>query len=309
MRARLGINNCFAVKRWPRPDDWASIVRNDLGLDTVELSLDLLAGPDTPAGRDRLAEQTRIALVRHGLRADTVFTGLAAYSLNLLMHPDAEYRAAARRWYREAIDLTAQLGATAVGGHVGAMTVADAADPRRRAQRRVNLREHLTEIAAYAHERGLDHLLVENLVTDREPSTISSIENILTERSVVRAPVQLCLNLGHPFVCGGSPRDRDPYAWLAHFGPRIAEVQLQQSDGLGDHHWPFTPERNAAGRVDPGKVLDTLAGAGVTDALLILEVIPAFEADDRQVIADLRASAEVWRNALEERALEERSLS
>jgi sugar phosphate isomerase/epimerase len=309
MRATLGINNCFAVKRWPRPDDWAAIVSNDLGLDTVELSLDLLAGPTAfdlltgPAARDRLAEQTRAALARHGLRAGTVFTGLAAYSLNLFMHPDAEYRAAARRWYRQAIDLTAQLGATAVGGHVGALTVPDGADPATRAQRWAGLREHLADLAAYAQERGLDHLLVENLVTDREPSTISSIENILAERSVAHAPVQLCVDLGHPFVCGGSPADRDPYAWLAHFGPRIAEVQLQQSDGLADHHWPFTPERNATGLVDPARVLDTLAGAGVTDILLILEVIPPFEQDDRQVIGDLRASAEVWRQALAERGL------
>src|SRR5579862_5032696 len=303
MRARLGINNCFAVKRWPQPDDWASIVANDLGLDTVELSLDLLADPDTRAGRDRLAERTRAALARHDLRADTVFTGLAAYSLNLLMHPDAEYRAAAHRWYQQVIDLTAQLGATAAGGHVGTLTVPDAADPAVRAQRWAGLREHLAELAAYAHQRGLDHLVVENLVTDREPSTMVLLENLLAERSVVHAPVQLCLDLGHPFVSGGSPADCDPYAWLAHFGPRIAEVQLQQSDGLGDRHWPFTPEHHAAGRVDPGKVLDTLAAAGVDDMLLILEVIPAFEADDRQVIADLRASADAWRAALAERGM------
>jgi hypothetical protein len=37
--------------------------------------------------------------------------------------------------------------------------------------------------------------------------------------------------------------------------------------------------------------------------LLILEVIPAFETDDRQVIRDLRASAEMWRSALAERGL------
>jgi len=129
------------------------------------------------------------------------------------------------------------------------------------------------------------------------------IEDILAERSVAQAPVQLCLDLGHPFVCGGSPADRDPYAWLEHFGPRIAEVQLQQSDGLGDHHWPFTPERNATGLVHPGRVLDTLAAAGVTDVLLILEVIPAFEADDRQVLSDLRASVKVWADALAERGL------
>jgi sugar phosphate isomerase/epimerase len=250
-----------------------------------------------------MAEQTRVALVRHGLRADTVFTGLAAYSLNLLMHPERDYRDAAVRWYFNAIDLTAALGATAVGGHVGSLSVADSADPARRAQRWTGLRHHLAELAAYAHQCGLDHLLVENLVTDREPSTMALIEEILAERAVDRVPVQLCLDLGHPFVCGGSPADCDPYAWLAHFGPRIAEIQLQQSDGLADHHWPFTPEHNATGRVDPGKVLDTLAAAGAADALLILEVIPAFEADDAQVLSDLRASAEVWRAALAERGL------
>ena len=206
MHARLGINNCFAVKRWPRPDDWAAIVRDDLGLDTVELSLDLLEGPGTPAGRTRMAEQTRVALVRHGLRAETTFTGLAAYSFNLLMHPDAEYRAAARRWYKQLIDLTAQLGATAAGGHVGTLSVPDAADPAARAQRWAGLRDYLAELAAYACQAGLDRLLVENLVTDREPSTMVLIDNILSERAVARAPVQLCLDLGHPFVCAGSPR-------------------------------------------------------------------------------------------------------
>jgi sugar phosphate isomerase/epimerase len=250
-----------------------------------------------------MAEQTRAALSRHGLRAETTFTGLAAYSLNLLMHPEAEYRAAARRWYKQVIELTAQLGATATGGHVGSLSVPDWSDPATRARRWADLRDTLAELAAYAHQAGLDHLLVENLVTDREPSTMALIETIVTERSVAHAPIQLCLDLGHPFVCGGSPADRDPYAWIEHFGPRIAEVQLQQGDGLADHHWPFTPERNATGLVDPGRVLDTLAAAGVADVLLILEVIPAFEGDDQQVISDLRASVQVWTQALAERGL------
>ena len=42
MRARLGINTCFAVKRWPRPRDWAPIVRWQLGLSLVQHSLDLV---------------------------------------------------------------------------------------------------------------------------------------------------------------------------------------------------------------------------------------------------------------------------
>ena len=100
---------------------------------------------------------------------------------------------------------------------------------------------------------------------------------------------------------GTTGPDRDPYAWLRHFGGRLAEVQLQQSDGLADHHWPFTPERNETGLIDPGRVLDALAEAGARDVLLVLEVIPAFEQDDAEALAGLRASAGLWRAALTER--------
>jgi hypothetical protein len=75
---------------------------------------------------------------------------------------------------------------------------------------------------------------------------------------------------------------------------------LQQSDGVGDHHWPFTSERNEGGLIEPRRVLDVLAGAGAEDVLLVIEVIPAFEQDDAEVLADLRASVEFWRPALTE---------
>jgi sugar phosphate isomerase/epimerase len=129
------------------------------------------------------------------------------------------------------------------------------------------------------------------------------IEDLCTERTVAHAPIKLCLDLGHPFASGAAGPDADPYAWLKHFGPRVPEVQLQQTDGLGDRHWPFTEEHNAGGRVDPGLVLDILADAGAQDVLLILEVIPAFEADDRQVVDGLRASVQVWARALSDRGL------
>ena len=32
MEVRLGIDTCFAVKRWPRPEDWAPIVADRLGV-------------------------------------------------------------------------------------------------------------------------------------------------------------------------------------------------------------------------------------------------------------------------------------
>jgi sugar phosphate isomerase/epimerase len=296
VRARLGINTCFAVKRWPRPGDWARIVRDELGLDTVELSLDLIEDGD-----GRAVNQVRSALDEYGLRAETVFTGLAAYSANLLMHPDEERRRAAADWYLGVVDLAARVGARGAGGHVGAMSVPDWADPARRAQRWSGLQRSLAALAAAARSAGLEYLLVENLASHREPSTMAGLETLLTDGDAAHAPIRLCLDLGHQCVPGTSGPGRDPYAWLAHFGGRLAEVQLQQSDGLADHHWPFTRERNEAGLIDPGRVLDALDGAGAADVLLVLEVIPAFEQDDAGVLADLRASAELWQAALTER--------
>jgi D-erythrulose 1-phosphate 3-epimerase len=302
MQARLGINNCFAVKRWPLPADWARVVRYELGLEVVELSLDLMETA-SDRERERTAESVLAVLAEHGLRAETVFTGLAAYSRNLLMDPDPEHRRSALEWYLGAVDLAAALGARGVGGHVGAMSVPDWADPERRAERWAGLQRSLAEIAVSAKAAGLDYLLVENLASPREPSTIADLQTLLTDGDVGHVPVRLCLDVGHQCVPGTTGADRDPYAWLRHFGDRLGEVQLQQSDGLADEHWPFTAARNAVGRIDPGLVLDALEDAGAQDVVLVLEVIPPFEQDDAQVLADLKASVELWTAALNHRRM------
>lgn len=115
-------------------------------------------------------------------------------------------------------------------------------------------------------------------------------------------PLQLCLDVGHQCVPGTSGADRDPYAWLADLGAMAGMIQLQQSDAVADHHWPFTETTNAAGRIDPSRVLDTLTAAGAHDVLLVLEIIPPFEADDDAVVADLEASVDHWRRAMARRA-------
>jgi sugar phosphate isomerase/epimerase len=303
MQVRLGINNCFALKRWPRPVDWATVVRDDLGLDLVELSLDLLEGFELPGERGRVVEQTRAALADFGLKAHATFTGLSAYSLDLLMHPDPQRRASALAWYRDVVDLTAQLGLRTTGGHVGAMSVPDWSVPERRAERWAGLKRDLESIAAHARSAGLESLMLENLVAVREPSTMAQVEAFLTDGDGAHVPWRLCLDVGHQCVPGTTGPERDPYAWLQHFGSRLVEVQLQQTDGLGDHHWAFTDGRNRNGVIDPGRVLDTLAGAGATEVFLIFEIIPGWEDPDDQVVRDLQASLGYWRRALDQRGL------
>jgi sugar phosphate isomerase/epimerase len=294
---RLGINTCFAVKRWPRPADWAPIVRDELGLDLVQHSLDLV---DIEAGEAELRREAT-ALYETcdgaGLALHSTFTGLAAYSTNLLLHPDQAWRSRALEWYRRVIDFTAVAGAASTGGHVGACSVADWRDPRRRADLWHELQASLRLLAAYARQAGLDSLMIENLAAAREPSTMDGVRSLLMDGDADHVPIVLCLDVGHQCVLGASGAETDPYAWLAQLGSFAPVVQLQQSNATADHHWPFTPEANRAGRIEADRVLRAIEASGATEVALILEIIPPFEADDDQVVDDLRVSAEYWRRA------------
>jgi sugar phosphate isomerase/epimerase len=292
---RLGINTCFAVKRWPRPQEWARIAAEQLGLDLVQHSLDLV---DLDADGSAQAAEVRGACADAGLELTSTFTGLVAYSTSLLLHPDEEARRNARGWYERVIEFSALAGAKRAGGHVGSLSAADHADAARRAALEAELAGTLHELAATARAAGLDGLLVENMACAREPATIADIESLLAAGDGSHVPIELCLDIGHQCVPGTSGDDRDPYAWLRRLAARAPVIHLQQSDAAGDHHWPFTPELNARGRIDAARVLEAIEASGASEVELILEVIPPFEQEDKQVLADLEASVEHWRDAL-----------
>jgi hypothetical protein len=128
--------------------------------------------------------------------------------------------------------------------------------------------------------------MIRELVTDGTPGPEGSV------------PIRLCLDVGHMCVPGTTGAERDPYAWLREMAPLATVVQLQQSDAAGDHHWPFTPEMNRAGRIDADRTIDALGESGVDEIALVLEVIPPFEQDDGAVLDDLVASVDYWREAL-----------
>jgi len=297
-RYTLGVNNCFAVKRWPEPEAWAKIVRESMGLDLVQHSFDFveLGGPPT-LWRGQ-AQRVKEACERVGLILHSTFTGLAAYSSNLLLDPDVAVRQHAEQWYQSAIGFTAAVGGRATGGHVGAFSVSDWRDANHRREREQGLRASLQRLAAEARDAGLSELYIENLAGAREPSTMDGVARLLTSGDASHVPIKLCLDVGHQCVPGTTGAERDPYAWLERLGSKSPVVQLQQSDAEGDHHWPFTAAANARGRIDADKVLAALDRSGAEEVALILEVIPPFEQDDDQVLDDMVASARYWRDAL-----------
>jgi sugar phosphate isomerase/epimerase len=299
-RLHLGINTCFAVKRWPEPAQWLAIVKDELGLDCCQFSLDLADPLLDEAATAEYAAETRALAAERGVLLHSAFTGLAAYSWSQLLHPSEQMRAAAQRWYERAIDFTARLGAWGTGGHIGAFSVQDAASADRRAALLADMSERLRSLSRYAAARGLRFLLFENMAVEREYGhSIEEARALSAQPAGEGVPLVLCLDVGHPCALHTGTASDDYRAWLAHPWPRTPVIHLQQTDRGGDHHWPFTQAYNNIGMIRPADVLASVrAWPAESDVYLFLEPIHPFEADDANVLQDLRDSASYWKEAI-----------
>ena len=299
-RLHLGINTCFAVKRWPEPEQWVQIVKHELGLDCCQFSLDLVDPLLDESATQSYADEVRELAKTHDLFIHSTFTGLAAYSWSQLLHPDLSMRVAANRWYERAIDFTAQLGATGMGGHIGAFSVKDAMNPERKQILLDELQERLLALSHYAAGKGLSHLLFENMAVTREwGHSIAEAQWLTNLNTNNGAPFVLCLDVGHPCALHTGSASDDYLAWFAIPWPHLPIVHLQQTDNTGDHHWPFTRDYNAQGMVKAEKIIEAIQPWLMSgDVYLFLEPIHPFEAEDSMVLDELRESVEYWQRAL-----------
>jgi sugar phosphate isomerase/epimerase len=296
----LGINVCFAVKRWPEPDQWVRIVKDELGLDSCQFSFDLLDPLLDEAAVMAYADEVRACAASYNLLIHSAFTGLAAYSWSQLLHPQESVRAAAMRWYERAIDVTARLGARGMGGHLGAFSVQDAANQERRQELLRDLQARLSALARYAAQRGLDFLLFENMAVEREwGHTIDEAQWLANLDTGPGVPLVLCFDVGHPCALHTGTSSDDYLAWFAVSWPHQPIVHLQQTDRTGDHHWPFTAEYNALGLVSAEDTLPALQPwLAQQDVYLFLEPIHPFETEDGRVLAELRESVGYWKRVI-----------
>lgn len=285
----LGLNLSWAVKRWPMPDEWAEIVA---GLDVkyVQFSFDLLDPRSLPTTVEHMAALILNALKKYGVVIHSTFTGLAAYSFNLLAHPDPVMRFDALDWYMRAVDFTAKIGVKATGGHIAAKSVKDYNDPKRRTYVDNSLVENVKTLRRYAQSKGLEAILWEPMPVPREtPWTMSETEEILVKANEgLGAPVLLNIDLGHQCTLQGL--EADPYEWLKRFAPKSPAIHIQQTDGKGDRHWPFTEQFNKIGIIKPDKMVEAIETSGAKEVYLFLEYIPAFEYPDDKVLQELTES-------------------
>ncbi|GMW00847.1 MAG: hypothetical protein AMXMBFR84_19840 [Candidatus Hydrogenedentota bacterium] len=301
MDIKLGINTGFAINRFPEPDDWLGVVADDLGLDTVQFTADLL-NPFLP--EDKVAkeiEKIRSLCNKKGVTVESTFTS-AFTRVNHLMHPDPELQAIWVEWFKRFFRLSRDLGAEGAGSHFGIMSVRDNADPEIREKRIQQGVDNWRRLAEYGASIGLRYLLFEPMSIPREcAETIAATEDILRRCGIGFAiPMLLCQDVDHGDLQSTNPDDTNPHAWLRAFGLKSPCIHIKQSLLDKGGHYPFTPEYNERGKIIPNEIIDTLKSVGVAKTTLLLEIShrERYPADYR-VVADLKASVSYWKPAIE----------
>jgi sugar phosphate isomerase/epimerase len=293
----LGINLGFALKRWPEPERWARLVREDLGLELVQFTFDLLDPWWPDRGRRILAERVRRAADDFDLTIHSAQLGLAWYTFNGLLHPDATARDVARAWWRRAAQTAGELGVPAVGGPLGALSAADAADAGIRAESYLGLLEDTVAASRAAADAGLEALLVEPTPLPREiPHTIEQARRLVADLDGRMAvPIRWVLDVGHALhrpLYGEGIALED---WLGALHGEIGLLHLQNHDYRSDAHWGWPHE---GGLYDVAAFAETVRNAGLGHLPVVIELFYPFEMADDDVLADVRRTVRHCREAL-----------
>ena len=92
-KINLAIDNCFAVKRWVKPHDWAKIIA-DMNIQCVEISADCECDP-LYSDADYLTEwqhDVKNACTEHSIRVTSMYSGHGTYTTVGLAHSDNRMR-------------------------------------------------------------------------------------------------------------------------------------------------------------------------------------------------------------------------
>jgi sugar phosphate isomerase/epimerase len=293
----LGINLSFCVKRWVTPDLWAPIVQEQLGLDLVQFSFDLV-DPAWPEDilRDCARDIWRAA-GDHGINVHSAFIGLAHYTFNQLLHPDPRVRDVAEDWMKKAYRFAASAGIDRVGGPLGAVASrVDGFEPDSIPERDYDdLILRMRRLSEAAKEHGIVELYVEPTPMRREwPWTVEQAERMAAKLADTPVPWKYCIDWGHATF---QPLYGEVHGtmgeWYGRLAPHIGMIHLQQTDFQFDRHWDFT-ERGA---VIPEEAALQQRQFGLADRPVFIEVFYPFERDDASILQALGRTTTILKPA------------
>lgn len=196
----LGIDNCFASKRWTFPEEWSKLI-SEIGINYIEASADtecdpLYLGQDyTQSWIDRVkksCETNKVSIAN-------LYSGHGTYSTLGLGHWDADVRARFReQWMKPQAKTAADLGA-GFGFFAHAFDENMLQNPDEYKKAYDELCKNLSEIAEYAVSVGTKSVGVEQMYSPHQPPwTIKGAKEMLRQiYSHNCAPFYLTDDVGH----------------------------------------------------------------------------------------------------------------
>jgi len=196
----LGIDNCFASKRWIRPLEWMKMIRG-LGLKYIEASADTECDPLYMGEEFNKSwiEDVKKASQETGMIVKNLYSGHGTYATSGLSHYDRRVIDRFRDlWMKKQMDTAREFGA-GFGFFAHGFDELLLQDDKLYEDKLDELYDVMVDLAAYAAEIGMDYVGLELMYSPHQsPWTIEGTLELL--REVYRRsgkPFYITADLGH----------------------------------------------------------------------------------------------------------------
>lgn len=199
-RIHIGIDNCFALKRWAAPAEWARVVR-ELGMRYIEGVPDLEAEPLlTPDDyRKEWIEQVCEAQAKEGVQTVMLYSNNTTYDTIGFAHPDKRVRDnIVDKWFENFCQLAAGIGAN-IGYFVHGLPEKILFDKQERLVAQENVIDCMTRLNRIAERYGIDKVALEQMYTPHQPPfTIDTMIKLMqTLKQQSGTPLYVTEDVGH----------------------------------------------------------------------------------------------------------------
>lgn len=230
----LAVDNCFASKRWTRPEEWMELL-GKMGIACVEASAD---NECDPLYMDREYMERWVREVNHesrksGVRVVNLYSGHGTYTTLGLAHHDIAVRDRIQQeWIKPMADIAAKLGA-GLGFYCHAFSDSVLQRPEAYKETEADLYARLAGIAQYCRALGVRTPGVEQMYTPHQiPWTIEGSKRLLKEVfRLSQCPFYLTLDTGHQ--SGQSKFLRPDKQKIEEMAKKFREEGYQPSFWLG----------------------------------------------------------------------------
>lgn len=199
-RIFLAIDNCFASKRWTRPQEWMKVI-GDLGLKYIEASADTECDP-LYMGPEYLQDWVEDVIAQSdkaGLRVVNLYSGHGTYATLGLGHTDVGVRERFHHEWVETLVLAAEKLGAGIGFFCHAFNDAVLQDKNDYAKRVDELCGRFADLSIFADRHGGTKIGVEQMYVPHQiPWTIDGTAELLREiYSRSRKSFYVTLDTGH----------------------------------------------------------------------------------------------------------------